>query len=237
MGAQVAVGLHAHPMAAGAATGDGDVGPRPVGDEGRSTRTGALLARVLRGGERRGASKETDVGYRSVVLVDITSADNPRAGHAPPDVRSKRFKLFPAANLEGLLPANNFYRLLKGKLDLSFVRDLCGTATRNARVLPGSSQRTSNEATIRPPARINKRSDGSLDGLPRRDEASVVRLRHRVSNGQVDVRGHRTAGSTVFPASSTMSAEPVSRKPKPADTGLSPGSVRVGFVAGKFCHW
>jgi transposase len=38
--------------------------------------------------------------------------------------RSKRFKLFPAANLEGLLPANNFYRLLEGKLDLSFVRDL-----------------------------------------------------------------------------------------------------------------
>ena len=67
MGAQVAVGLHAHPMAAGAAMGDGDVGPRPVGDEGRSTRTGALLARLLRGGERRGAPKETDVGYRSVV--------------------------------------------------------------------------------------------------------------------------------------------------------------------------
>jgi len=38
--------------------------------------------------------------------------------------RSKRFKLFPAANLEGLLPANNFYRTLETKLDLSFVRDL-----------------------------------------------------------------------------------------------------------------
>ncbi len=38
--------------------------------------------------------------------------------------RSKRFKLFTETNLEALLPADNFYRHLEGKLDLSFVRDL-----------------------------------------------------------------------------------------------------------------
>lgn len=38
--------------------------------------------------------------------------------------RSKRFKLFTETNLEALLPADNFYRQLEGKLDLSFVRDL-----------------------------------------------------------------------------------------------------------------
>jgi len=38
--------------------------------------------------------------------------------------RSKRFKLFTETNLEALLPADNFYRRLEEKLDLSFVRDL-----------------------------------------------------------------------------------------------------------------
>lgn len=38
--------------------------------------------------------------------------------------RSKRFKLFTETNLEALLPADNFYRRLEDKLDLSFVRDL-----------------------------------------------------------------------------------------------------------------
>jgi transposase len=38
--------------------------------------------------------------------------------------RSKRFKLFTETNLEALLPADNFYRRLEQKLDLSFVRDL-----------------------------------------------------------------------------------------------------------------
>jgi transposase len=38
--------------------------------------------------------------------------------------RSKRFKLFTETNLEALLPADNFYRQLEGKLDVSFVRDL-----------------------------------------------------------------------------------------------------------------
>lgn len=38
--------------------------------------------------------------------------------------RSKRFKLFTETNLEALLPADNFYRQLESKLDLSFVRDL-----------------------------------------------------------------------------------------------------------------
>ncbi len=38
--------------------------------------------------------------------------------------RSKRFKLFTETNLEALLPADNFYRRLEEKLDMSFVRDL-----------------------------------------------------------------------------------------------------------------
>ena len=38
--------------------------------------------------------------------------------------RSKRFKLFTETNLEALLPADNFYRRLEEKLNLSFVRDL-----------------------------------------------------------------------------------------------------------------
>ena len=38
--------------------------------------------------------------------------------------RSKRFKLFTETNLEALLPADNSYRRLEEKLDLSFVRDL-----------------------------------------------------------------------------------------------------------------
>ena len=38
--------------------------------------------------------------------------------------RSKRFKLFTETNLDALLPADNFYRRLEEKLDLSFVRDL-----------------------------------------------------------------------------------------------------------------
>jgi transposase len=38
--------------------------------------------------------------------------------------RSKRFKLFAETNLEALLPADNFYRQLEDKLDLSFVHDL-----------------------------------------------------------------------------------------------------------------
>ncbi len=38
--------------------------------------------------------------------------------------RSKRFKLFTETNLEALLPADNLYHQLEGKLDLSFVRDL-----------------------------------------------------------------------------------------------------------------
>ena len=38
--------------------------------------------------------------------------------------RSKRFKLFTETNLEALLPADNFYRQLEAKLDLSFVREL-----------------------------------------------------------------------------------------------------------------
>jgi transposase len=38
--------------------------------------------------------------------------------------RSKRFKLFTEANLEALVPADNFYRRLEGCLDLSFVREL-----------------------------------------------------------------------------------------------------------------
>ena len=38
--------------------------------------------------------------------------------------RSKRFKLFTETNLEALLPADNFYRRLEERLDLSFVRDL-----------------------------------------------------------------------------------------------------------------
>jgi transposase len=38
--------------------------------------------------------------------------------------RSKRFKLFTETNLEALLPADNFYRQLEARLDLSFVREL-----------------------------------------------------------------------------------------------------------------
>jgi transposase len=38
--------------------------------------------------------------------------------------RSKRFKLFTETNVEALLPADNFYRRLEEKLELSFVRDL-----------------------------------------------------------------------------------------------------------------
>jgi len=38
--------------------------------------------------------------------------------------RSKRFKLFTETNLEALVPADNFYRRLEERLDLSFVRDL-----------------------------------------------------------------------------------------------------------------
>src|SRR3989304_1919292 len=38
--------------------------------------------------------------------------------------RSKRFKLFTETNLEALLPADNFYRRLEERLDLTFVRDL-----------------------------------------------------------------------------------------------------------------
>ena len=36
--------------------------------------------------------------------------------------RTKRFKLFNAANLDALVPAHHFYRQLEDKLDLSFVR-------------------------------------------------------------------------------------------------------------------
>jgi transposase len=36
--------------------------------------------------------------------------------------RTKRFKLFNAANLDALVPADHFYRQLEEKLDLSFVR-------------------------------------------------------------------------------------------------------------------
>ena len=43
--------------------------------------------------------------------------------------RSKRFKLFTETNLEALLPADNFYSQLEGKLDLSFVRDLVRDST------------------------------------------------------------------------------------------------------------
>jgi len=38
--------------------------------------------------------------------------------------RSKRFKLFPSANLEALVPGTSFYRMLEAKLDLTFVRTL-----------------------------------------------------------------------------------------------------------------
>ncbi len=38
--------------------------------------------------------------------------------------RTKRFKLFAETNLEALLPADNFYRQLEEKPDLSFVREL-----------------------------------------------------------------------------------------------------------------
>jgi transposase len=38
--------------------------------------------------------------------------------------RTKRFKLFTETNLEALLPADNFYRQLEERLDLSFVREL-----------------------------------------------------------------------------------------------------------------
>jgi transposase len=38
--------------------------------------------------------------------------------------RSKQFKIFAAATLESLVPDDSFYRVLEGKLDLSFVRDL-----------------------------------------------------------------------------------------------------------------
>jgi transposase len=38
--------------------------------------------------------------------------------------RTKRFKLFAETNLDALLPADNFYRRLEERLDLSFVRDL-----------------------------------------------------------------------------------------------------------------
>jgi len=38
--------------------------------------------------------------------------------------RTKRFKLFAETNLEALLPADNSYRQLEEKPDLSFVREL-----------------------------------------------------------------------------------------------------------------
>jgi len=38
--------------------------------------------------------------------------------------RTKRFKLFAETNLDALLPADNFYRRLEERLDLSFVREL-----------------------------------------------------------------------------------------------------------------
>src|SRR4030042_5875618 len=38
--------------------------------------------------------------------------------------RTKRFKLFAETNLDALLPADNLYRRLEERLDLSFVRNL-----------------------------------------------------------------------------------------------------------------
>jgi hypothetical protein len=61
VGAQAAIGLHAHPMAAGAAAGDGDVGPRRIGADGRGVRAGAALARLPGIGERRGALEKDNV--------------------------------------------------------------------------------------------------------------------------------------------------------------------------------
>jgi hypothetical protein len=86
VGAQATIGLHAYPAAAGHAPGDGDVGPRRVGVDGRSSRAWATLSRMLGGGgERRVPIEEAHRDRKFGLVVQLArehAASHGRKGRA-----------------------------------------------------------------------------------------------------------------------------------------------------------